>query len=293
MGNPQGKLGQVGDYVDVRLSPTNEAILAASLVDPKTGNSDIWLVDRARPDSPSRLTFGPALNSGPLFSKDGNYIVFRTTRKGGIVEFYKRSAGGGGEEEGVLYLETQLAAGSKTINLVLGDWSHDGGDLLYSVLVSTGYELWKLPFDTRKPVRVTDEKVGMHANLSPDGRFLSYTSYESGQAEVYAQTFPLSNQKWKVSTSGGYEPRWKADSREIYFLSSERKLMYAAVGSGPKPFGEQKVLFQTRIADGVTGYRNHYVPTQDGQSFLVITRIGDPPRPAIEVELNWPAGLKR
>jgi serine/threonine-protein kinase len=159
--------------------------------------------------------------------------------------------------------------------------------------VSTGYELWKLPFDTRKPVRVTDEKVGMHANLSPDGRFLSYTSYESGQAEVYAQTFPLSNQKWKVSTSGGYEPRWKADSREIYFLSSERKLMYAAVGSGPKPFGEQKVLFQTRIADGVTGYRNHYVPTQDGQSFLVITRIGDPPRPAIEVELNWPAGLKR
>jgi len=130
------------------------------------------------------------------------------------------------------------------------------------------------------------------ANLSPDGRFVSYTSDESGRTEVYVQTFPLSDRKYPVSTRGGYEPRWRGDGRKIYYLSADRKLMAVAVGPGPS-FGVPKALFQTRVAEGVTAYRSHYVPTRDGQRFLITTQTSDPPQASITVVLNWQAGLKK
>ena len=72
----------------------------------------------------------------------------------------------------------------------------------------------------------------MHGNFSPDGQLVAYTSNESGKFQVNVQTLPLSDKKWQVSTNGGYEPRWRADGREIYYLSEDRKLMAVAVGAG-------------------------------------------------------------
>jgi hypothetical protein len=132
----------------------------------------------------------------------------------------------------------------------------------------------------------------MHANFSPDGRFLAYSSNESGRFEVYVQTFPLSDQKWQVSTSGGYEPRWRRDGREIYYLSEDRKLMAVSISAGPI-FDIPKPLFQTRVRAGVNAIRTNYVPSGDGRRFLVNTQSGEPPPVPITVVLNWTAGLKR
>ena len=78
----------------------------------------------------------------------------------------------------------------------------------------------------------------------------------------------------------------------IYYLSTDRKLMAAAVGPGPS-FGVPKALFQTRVAETVTGYRTHYFPARDGQRFLITMRTTDPPQASITVVVNWQAGLKK
>ena len=129
-------------------------------------------------------------------------------------------------------------------------------------------------------------------SFSPDGRFVAYASNDSGTFQVYIQTFPLSDRKWPVSTNGGYEPQWRGDGREIYYLSVDRKLMAVPIGPGPS-FGVPKALFQTRVPVGVDPSRMHYVPTRDGQRFLVNTQTGDPAPNPITVVLNWTAGLKK
>jgi len=108
---------------------------------------------------------------------------------------------------------------------------------------------------------------------------------------VYVETIPRSDRKWLVSTNGGYEPRWRADEREIYYLSDDRKLMAVAVGAGPS-FAIPKLLFQTHVPAGVSPNRTHYVPSRDGQRFLVNSALDAPVSP-ITVVVNWTSGLKK
>ena len=99
----------------------------------------------------------------------------------------------------------------------------------------TGDDLWLVPLGgDKKPFKfLAPPSDQIHGNFSPDGRFVAYTSNESGRFQVYVQTFPLSDRKWQVSTDGGYEPRWRGDGREIYYLSEDRKLMAVSVSAGP------------------------------------------------------------
>ena len=291
-GNALDSVGVEGDYSDFRLSP-NGQMLAVSLVDPKGWNPDIWLIDLVR-GGPSRFTFGSALNAAPVWSPDGAKIVFRTNRNG-MTEWYAKSAGGGGNEEAVLTNEAQHAAGIDSPNLVSSDWSPDGRYIIGSVpQESTGEDIWLIPLSgDKKPFKFLGPPSDqIHANFSPDGRFVAYTSNEAGRFQVYVQTFPLSDRKWQVSTDGGYEPRWRGDGREIYYLSEDRKLMAVSVGAGPS-FAVPKMLFQTRAPEGVTSRRTHYVPSRDGQRFLVNTQSGDAPPSPITVVLNWQAELKK
>jgi len=131
----------------------------------------------------------------------------------------------------------------------------------------------------------------MHGNFSPDSRLVAYTSNDSGRFEIYVETVPRSDRKWPVSTNGGYEPRWRADGREIYYLSEDRMLMSVAVGPGPS-FAIPKPLFQTHVAPGVVAFRTHYVPSRDGQRFLVSMTTDAAPSP-ITIALNWAGAVKR
>jgi eukaryotic-like serine/threonine-protein kinase len=285
-------VGLDGYYPDFRLSP-NEKSLAASLVDPKTGVIDIWVNDLAR-GSNTPITRGALLSASATWSPDGTRLSFRTFR-GGLIEFYQKSAAGGGDEASVLSAQTESAAQIQAVNLVPTDWSPDGKLITFSSpTVASGNDLWLLPLTgDRKPVKFLATPADeMHGNFSPVGHFVAYTSNESGRFEVYVQTFPLSDKKWHVSTDGGYEPRWRADGREIYYLSEDRKLMAVSVGPGPS-FGVPQALFQTRVPAGVTANRTHYVPSRDGQRFLVNTQTSDPSPTPIIVVLNWTAGLKK
>ena len=291
-GTPSESVGSLGDYPDFRLSP-DQTRLAASLADPKTGFPDIWITDLTRRGS-APFTFGPATNASPVWAPDGARVMFRTTRGGGVTEFYAKSAGGGGKEEPVLSQSAARASGALSAIMMLWDWSPDGRHLLFSATTSSDFDLWLLPLaGDVKPVSFLSAPGDQwHGNFSPDGKLVAYSSNESGIFEVHVQTFPPTDRQWTVSTTGGYEPRWRADGREMYYLSLDQKLMAVAVGPGPS-FGAPTALFPVRVAGGVSAPRTHYVPSRDGRRFLINTPIGDAAMAPITVVLNWTAGLKK
>jgi eukaryotic-like serine/threonine-protein kinase len=281
-----------GDYADFRLSP-DEKRLIASLVDVKSGAPDMWQADLTRL-STSRFTYGPLINASAVWSPDGDQVIFRTNRKG-LIELYRKAAAGGGNEEPVLDEAASRAAGMQsTVNLAPSDWSTDGQYILFSApSQGSGFDLWLLRLADRRPVNFLSlPSDQMHGNFSPNGQLVAYSSDESGRFEVYVETFPRSEWKQKVSINGGFEPRWRHDGREIYYLSEDQKLMAVSVASD-RAFGVPKLLFQTRAPSGAKAFRTNYVPSLDGQRFLINAQTEEPAAIHITVVLNWTAGLTR
>jgi Tol biopolymer transport system component len=293
-GTALGVVGPDGDrdVADYRISP-DETRLALSLIDPKLSLPDIWFADLARGGMSRFTSSGPNLNASPVWSPDGSRVAFRTNRKG-LTELYQRSAGTGGTDQPLMLEDVARAAGAGLSNIQPSDWSPDGKHIVFSVGIPS--DLWLLPTGGNSPPTQLTRSPSdqMHANFSPDGRFIAYTSNESGRYEVYVETLPLSDRKWPISTTGGYEPRWRADGREIYYLAEDRRLMAVQVTPGAAaPFGVPRPLFQTQVYAEVSMLRTHYVPNRDGSRFLIQTRSGDPDPASITVVLNWAAGLNK
>jgi Tol biopolymer transport system component/predicted Ser/Thr protein kinase len=291
-GNPAEAIGPPGDYLDFRLSPDQKR-LASSLVDPKKGFPDLWLTELAL-GNPAPFASGDWVNQLSVWSPDGTRILFRTTRYGGVSEFYTKSAGGGGTEEPVLLEQAIRHTGIGTATVTPWDWSPDGKYVLFTA-VDSDPDLWLLPLEGgRRPMKYLSARgEQLHGNFSPDGHLVAYTSNESGRYEVHVQTFPLSERQWTVSATGGSEPRWRADGRELYYLSLDNRLMAVPVNPGGPSLGPPRQLFQTRVPGGLSKYRTHYVPSGDGKRFLINAKTGDSAPVAITVVLNWTAGLKR
>jgi Tol biopolymer transport system component/predicted Ser/Thr protein kinase len=291
-GISRDKVSLEGVYPEFRLSH-DEKKLAASRVDPKTGLIDIYITDLTQENRTQQFTFGPLINASPLWSHDDTLIAFRTTRSGGASDFYQKSSAGGGKEEPLLLKAAAVAAGSNSSNLLATDWSPDGRYILYASSASAGTQLWLLPMtgDRKPSLFLESSSEILHSNFSPNGRLLAYVSNESGQYEVWVETVPRSDKKQQISIRGGYEPRWRADGSEIYFLSADRKLM--AVKVEPNfSFSSPKILFQTRVAEDVHAYHMHYLPSRDGR-FLMNIQVEEPTPTPITVVLNWVQGLKK
>jgi hypothetical protein len=159
-------------------------------------------------------------------------------------------------------------------------------------LVSTG------PDKTIQPFLQT-RFVEAQPRISPNGKWVAYISNETDQFEVYVQTFPLGGGKLPISVGGGSQPQWRADGRELYYYSPDRKVMAVEVnGDGPTfKFGVARPLFDIRVTGaGIdqsfpgAGYFTH---TRDGSRFLVPSIPEAPQRQQINVIVNWTQDLKR
>ncbi|HEV2063816.1 MAG TPA: hypothetical protein VGS00_04635, partial [Thermoanaerobaculia bacterium] len=284
-GRKVGELGAVGAYLNPRVSLDGKRI-AVDVADATTRKRDIWLYDLAR-GTPTRLTGGGSDNSTAVWSPDGNSILFQSDRKH-QADLYVKPAVGGGSEEALLEAEGQK---------IPSDWSSDGQFIAFESREPAGQRrvtLSILPVaGERKPRTFLQRgaEVGT-SRFSPDGRWLAYTSLESGRWEVYVAAFPGPGGRWQVSTAGGYHPQWRRDGKELFYISDDRRIMSVEIKSDTTfEAGVPKSLFETMIAG--LGPSLYYDASADGQRFLIVTPVGGQATLPLTLVVNWAADLKK
>jgi serine/threonine protein kinase len=266
-----------GVYDAPALSPDGGRV-AVGIAD-ASGQSDIWIIDRVR-SLKQRLTFENSNEAFPAWSPDGERIAFFSSANGG--EIRQKLSNGAGSEE------VLLKAGATAPEA----WSSDGKFITYSSMGP--YASFALQMSgERKLFPLVQGKFFSEVmpRLSPNGKWFAYSSNESGRSEIYVQSFPPGGGKWQISRSGGSEPRWRQDEKELFFLGLDRKLLAVPVkiGGTLEP-GTPVELFQTRVTSYGGFIRNHYDVTSDGQRFLVNNGLEGA---AITVVQNWASGLKK
>jgi Tol biopolymer transport system component len=276
-GNVIGTLGEVADYTNPALSPDGQR-LAVSIRD-SNGKRNIWVFDLAR-GTRTCLNFEPADEANPTWSPDGSEIAYSSDRHGHR-DIYARSPLRTGQERVLLE-----SGEDKTVL----DWSGDGKFLIYSTLKSgSNRELWILPLtgSQRVPVPFSGAPYRQaQVAVAPDSRWVVYSSEEnSSQADLFLQPSPPTGQRWQITTSGGWNPAWKGDGREIFYYSSDA-IMAVDVSAQGLP-GPPRKLFA--IPALRAGGRNRFAVTKNGQRFLVVTReeARDPAKIPFVVILNW------
>jgi hypothetical protein len=156
--------------------------------------------------------------------------------------------------------------------------------------------LWVLPlFGDRKPfIFLQTPFIESQGRFSPNGRWIAYTSNESGTVQVYVRPFPPTAGQWMVSTTGGNQPRWRGDGKELFYLGTDRKLMAVDVKEDGNTFtaGNPRMVFEMRVIFPVGGAPAYDV-TRDGQRFLAVTPLEETSPSPLTVVLNWTAGLKK
>jgi Tol biopolymer transport system component len=280
-------IGAPGDFATHRISPDGQS-LAVGVLDASVGNYKVWLYDISR-DKQTRLTFGSGRTLYPVWPPDGNSLVLAANHTG-IYQLVEKRSDGTGSEEPIL---------ESDVSKYPTAWSADGRFIVYNTTSPGKYatELWIMPrFGERKPYPFLKGNFDVgQGQFSSDGRWLAYSSDETGRAEVYVTPFPGGGSKWQVSSNGGTSPRWRKDGKELYYLAADSELMAAEVDSGGLVFqaGAVRPLFHVLLKTGVS--RMEMAPTSeqigydagpDGKWFVVNAPPAGSP-PPITLITNW------
>ncbi len=280
-GKQVAAVGPPGLFANPAVSPDGRRV-AFEQTDRDGRHVDIWIHELAS-DGVARLTFGPGLNELPVWSPDGKQVVFGGLRKSSWGLLDKKADGSGSER--VI---------GDPIPSVQGpcDWSRDGK---YLLSFKTG-ELWYLSISDRQPKPLLQGNWAVrNAQFSPDGKWMAYSSNQTGNSEIYVSPFPNGDSKWQVSRGGGQEPRWRRDGKELFYLSTEGKMMAVSVRTGDNfEAGSPMTLFQAHLRQPISVLdRVSYDVTADGQKFLINTKVDEPNGAPLSIILNWASEMER
>ena len=290
------ELARVGEPLAVSGGTTSVAIAPdgrrAAVMISQVLAPDLWLVEFER-GLPTRLTFTEAAESAPVWSPDSRRLAFRSSRTGDEGLFWKDIDDTGQETS----ITPKPTPGQPT------DWSRDGRFILFTQLRSrsldpNSLDLFALSVEQKlvQPLLQTPFAES-GARLSADGRWMAYVSNESGQNEVYVRPFtvaadgkPSVGPKWRVSTTGGFVPRWRKDGRELFFRSAAGDFMAVDVQAAGETI---HTSLPRRLFPAIPGVHAWDV-TVDGQRFLLSTPLrvtAAPVADPITVVLNWKSAL--
>jgi serine/threonine-protein kinase len=246
-----------------------------------------WIYDTAR-DTLTRATFEGTGNDAPMWSPDGTRIAVRSNREGppgGI--FWQMADGSGGAER--LTTPTQVADTPMS-------FSPDGQFLaFFRTDPKTQRDIWVTSVkDKRRTLFLGTPATEGAPHFSPDGRFLSYVSDESGRPEIYVQPFPGPGGKWQISTDGGIEPLWNPNGRELFYRSGNRMMAVPVTMQPVFSAGRPTILFEgDYLASPFPQTGTTYDVTRDGQRFLMAKDVESAAATQINVVVNWHEELKR
>jgi len=214
-----------GAYDYIRFSPDGQR-LALDIVEGQ--NRDVWVYEWGH-DTLSRLTFDPSLDQGPVWSPDGGRIAFSSMRADQATRnLYWQHADGTGEAERLTKSKIQQIPTSWHPSgkfLAFHEYNpQTNADILILSVEGDEASGWK---PGKPTVFLNGPFAELNAAFSPDGRWLAYSSNESGRNEVYARPFPGPGGKWQVSTAGGLLPTWSRSRRELFYMVDDGTIMVA------------------------------------------------------------------
>jgi len=280
-GNKANDLLEPAPYGKISLAPGER--LAAASITGDTGDSEIWILDLDR-GVRTRLVHGLSSYTDPLWSVDDKRVLYTSLDRGAI-DFCARSVDGSGEEEPILLDE---------LDKDLFDWSPDGKYIAYWPVGSGSgtSDIWIYSLERRtSELLVGGDSTYSHARFSPEMRWISYVSDDSGRPEVFVQAFDREagvkrGGRWQLSTAGGTQPHWRSDGLEVVYLDPDRRMMAVSIEAGPGglEFGVPRELFT--IDERITALD----ASGDHQRFLIATRDEIASEP-LRVILNWPSGI--
>jgi serine/threonine-protein kinase len=271
-------------YVVVRLSP-DETRIATEIEDQ---DQDIWVWDLAR-HTETRITTDLGQDETPVWTPDGHRLIFTSQAGRALGSLFWQAADGSGAAERLIespYIQRPSAVfGSR-------------------LLFAQPSGLMALTLDNeRSAVPLVPTPGTVDAAVSPDGRWLAYVSIVSGMPQIFVSAFTdPSGRRTHVTPSGGSQPRWAGDSRELFYMAPGGALMGVTITPGPTfAAGTPTRLLDNSYFSGtgvaLASRGGMYDVTQDGRRFLMLKPTGDPSqtmeRPSIVVVKNWGEELKR
>jgi eukaryotic-like serine/threonine-protein kinase len=263
-GKTVGTIGEPGVYRTLAISPDGKRV-AVERTDPQTQNKDIWLLDAAG-GAATRFTSDPGWDAFPTWSPDGSRIVFTSNRGGEVYDLYVKSTSGA-DNEVLLYQSTE----GKGPN----SWSPDGRFLIYySIGQPTHLRLLAVdgPAD-RKPVPLVDSQFSsVTGRFSPDGRWIAYSSNESGKNEISVRPFDAATgsagKPVIVTSGGGRTPLWSGDGKELFYITADGTATALEVKAGATfQAGVPKPLF--KVPAGLLFWDVSPNSSGDGARFLM------------------------
>jgi serine/threonine-protein kinase len=293
-------------YTYPRLSPDGSRV--ALWVSYPRQENDIWTWDLER-ETLTRLTFEPAPDSHPVWTPDGQRLLFRSFRAGPGNLFWQAADGTGAAERLTESNNNQMGSA----------FSPDGTRLIFrEETATTGADLMVLALeggrraqpsqgvdgpgrgptgDVRPLVQTTFNEL--NGEISHDGRWVAYQSNESGQEEIYVRPFPDADRgRWQISTGGGTRPLWARSDKELFYIGLSGAMMSASVEGGSTfRAGNPTRLFEGRHFRTTNAGGRTYDVSPDGRRFLIVkgvdARDETAAPPGIIVVQNWFEELKR
>jgi len=296
MGKEEPVLDRLMFYKYPYISPDGTKI---AVTDYGGKTHDIWIWDLVH-KTLTKLTSEGKDNICPVWAPDGKRIAFCSFghgNDGNVAGVYWKAANGTGQDvqisstkDGVFYPYC---------------WSRDGKSLV-GVESTTAMNIQHIATLSMEGDHAQKTLVGqapweLSPMLSPNGRWMAYTSFESGQGEIYVRPFPDANkERWQVSTSGGGGPLWSPDGRELFYLNGD-EVMSITVKTEPsfEMVGTPQVLFRGTFVGPYLGEGTPWDISPDGKHFLMIRQpvstsdqSADQPR-KIDIVVNWFEDLKQ
>ena len=270
MGKESLAVSEPGYYATPRISPDGRRLAFGRLDEGR----DVWLYDRAR-SFMTPVTIGGAADFDPIWTPDGRRLIYMSERGG--FELYWRQSDLTTPEAPLLVNHLDKFPSSVSPDgklLAYTEWDDDR-NIKFAALDGS-HAIPEFP-NTRR-----NEE---HAAFSPDGRWIAFTSDESGRTEVYVRPFPnLSARRAQISTNGGTEPHWTRGGHEIVFRRGD-SMLAASFDLNTGAPGVSTVLFTLPSAD--EGFRNTYDATPDGARFLLTKPLYPSADASVTMVVNW------
>jgi len=269
-GETVGQAGEPAESWDLRIAPGGRRA-AVTQLDPQLRTLDVWIRDGAQP-VPTRLSLGTDVDESAVWSPDGLRVAWVGKRRNILL----RGAG-------AVLPEQTIASFDPPVQL--WDWSRDGRFLLIGRTdAQTRDDLWVLPpTEGAKPVAYTTGSFNQaYGTFSPNGRWVAYASDESGQSEIYVDSFPKPGARLRVTTAGGTEPRWRGDGSALYFRRGSEVHVARLTPSPPA----LAVASLERLFDAGLPIRSFDVTSDGGRFLLNLPASSAAPRSATMV-VHW------